>query len=417
HSEHYFHSSFNDLVITGLVGLVPRDDDQLQLKPLAPADWPYFALTHVPYKGRDLAITWDRDGTRYNAGKGLRVFADGKQIAAADSLDPLLIKLPEASKPATTALPPVNFAVNNDGTYYPRLTASYSHPNTPPGKLIDGNYWYHRDPPNRWTCEGSPSASDSVIVDFGMKRPLHTVALYFLDDGAGIVPPARYDLEHWDGTRWQAIPEQKRAPETPTGRRANRVRFAPLETAKLRLTLHHAEGGKAGLTEFEAWGDSDRPVSQAPPPAGNLAYNPGNKPFPKATASHSDRFGGVPPSAIDGKTNFLPTPTNRWTSYESPNDRDWLEIDLGEEKTFSRIEVGIYDDRGGVQPPKSYEIETWNGSAWQAIPEQKRAPEKPVGGQFNEVRFAPVTARKVRVVFTHAGKARSGVTEIMIWKE
>ncbi|MFM7150645.1 MAG: MGH1-like glycoside hydrolase domain-containing protein, partial [Gemmataceae bacterium] len=33
HSEHYFHSSFNDLVITGLVGLVPRDDDQLQLKP------------------------------------------------------------------------------------------------------------------------------------------------------------------------------------------------------------------------------------------------------------------------------------------------------------------------------------------------------------------------------------------------
>ena len=27
HSEHYFHSSFNDLVITGLVGLRPRDDD------------------------------------------------------------------------------------------------------------------------------------------------------------------------------------------------------------------------------------------------------------------------------------------------------------------------------------------------------------------------------------------------------
>ena len=27
HSEHYFHSSFNDLVITGLAGLRPRDDD------------------------------------------------------------------------------------------------------------------------------------------------------------------------------------------------------------------------------------------------------------------------------------------------------------------------------------------------------------------------------------------------------
>jgi hypothetical protein len=37
HSEHYFHSSFNDLVVTGLVGLRPRDDDALEVKPLAPA--------------------------------------------------------------------------------------------------------------------------------------------------------------------------------------------------------------------------------------------------------------------------------------------------------------------------------------------------------------------------------------------
>ena len=27
HSEHYFHSSFNDLVITGLIGLKTRDDE------------------------------------------------------------------------------------------------------------------------------------------------------------------------------------------------------------------------------------------------------------------------------------------------------------------------------------------------------------------------------------------------------
>src|SRR5437763_8980485 len=89
HSEHYFHSSFNDLVITGLVGLRPRDDDTLEVRPLAPAGWAYFAADGVPYKGRVVSVVWDRDGTRYHRGKGLRLFADGKEVAAADGLGPL----------------------------------------------------------------------------------------------------------------------------------------------------------------------------------------------------------------------------------------------------------------------------------------------------------------------------------------
>ena len=55
--------------------------------------------------------------------------------------------------------------------------------------------------------------------------------------------------------------------------------------------------------------------------------------------------------------NFLPSPLNRWTSYESPNESDWLEIDFGAEKTFSRVELAIYDDRGGVQAPARYDVE------------------------------------------------------------
>ena len=148
----------------------------------------------------------------------------------------------------------VNFAVNNDGTYYPRVLASFSNPKTPPSKLIDGNYWYHRDPPNRWTCEGSPNASDSVVIEFGAKRRIQTAKLYFLDDEKGVVPPAKFDLEHWDGKAWQPIPTQTRAPEKPTGHRANVIRFPSLATEKVRAVLHHAEAGKSGLTEFEVWG-------------------------------------------------------------------------------------------------------------------------------------------------------------------
>jgi hypothetical protein len=311
----------------------------------------------------------------------------------------------------------VNYAVNNDGNYYPRVQTSYSNPNTPSSKLIDGNYWYHRDPPNRWTCEGSPNAQDFVTIDFGTKRRIDTAKLYFLDDGAGVVAPIGYDLEFWDGKAWQPVPKQVRSPEMPAGHRANVVHFPEQEVSKVRVVFHHAREGKTGLTEIEVWGEGRLPVNDPPHPAGNLAYNPGDRAFPKATASYADRFGGKPALAIDGKTNFLPTPTNRWTSYESPNKTDWLEVDFGEEKAFSRIELAIYDDHGGVQPPSRYEVEYWDGKTWQAVAGVKKVPEKPTGGQFNEVRFERVKASKVRVVFTHAGMARSGVSEVFIWKD
>jgi hypothetical protein len=179
--------------------------------------------------------------------------------------------------------------------------------------------------------------------------------------------------------------------------------------------LTHASGFKSGLTEIEAWGKGKLPLDTLPHPAGNLAYNDGTKEFPKATASFHDRFGGVPASAIDGKTNFLPTPTNRWTSYESPNERDWLEVDFGKEVEFGRVELAIYDDRGGVQTPLKYDIEVWLDGRWQALGNVKRNPEKAAGGQWNSASFNPQKSSKLRIQFTNASPARSGVTEVMVW--
>src|SRR5205807_10527530 len=68
HSEHYFHSGFIDLIITGLVGLRPRDDDTVEVNPLAPAEWEYLALADVMYRGHRLSILWDKNGKRYGRG-------------------------------------------------------------------------------------------------------------------------------------------------------------------------------------------------------------------------------------------------------------------------------------------------------------------------------------------------------------
>lgn len=179
----------------------------------------------------------------------------------------------------------------------------------------------------------------------------------------------------------------------------------------------HDGSWRSGLTEVEAWGDAILPIATVPPPAGNLAFNDGSKEFPRATSSHHDRFGGVPKSAIDGITNFLPSPTNRWTSYESKTESDWLEIDFGKPTEFRRVELGIYDDRGGVQPPTSIAFQAWNGTEWKAIPEVVLSPSKPTGSQWNTARFPATAASKLRILFTHSGAVRSGVTEVMVWND
>jgi hypothetical protein len=416
HSEHYFHSGYADLIITGLVGLRPRDDYVIDVHPLAPESWDYFALDGVPYHGRSVSVVWDRHGTRYKLGKGLHILVNGEKIATAERLRPLTAKLTGLRPLGSTIAKSCNFAVNNDGHYFPRVTASYTSPGTALGKVIDGNYWYDASPPNRWTCEGSPNKTDWVAIDFGTELELHHVKLYLLDDGAKVVPPAKIALEYWDGKAWATPPERARVPPKPTGRLANGIVFKDLpKTQKIRAVFTHRPGALTGLTEFEAWGLAGQSVPSTPP-AGNLAFNPGDRKYPRASASFTSRFDKVE-MANDGKVSFSPSPHNRWTSYESPNKTDWLEIDFGAVKAVGRIGLAIYDDRGGVQAPAAYNVQHWDGTKWQDAVGQRREPEQPTGGQFNEVRFPQMRTARVRVVFTHRGKARSGVSEMLVWPE
>ncbi len=86
-SRYYNHSTFCDLVISGLVGLCPRGDDTLIVHPLVPdGTWDWFALDHVPYHGRTVTILWDRTGQKYGKGQGLSVFVDGALVAHSPTL-------------------------------------------------------------------------------------------------------------------------------------------------------------------------------------------------------------------------------------------------------------------------------------------------------------------------------------------
>lgn len=94
-SRYYNHSTFADLLITGVIGLRPRADDVVEINPLLPTDtWDWFCLDGVKYHGRMLTVIWDQDGSRYGRGAGLRVLANGKEMARSATLERLTGKLP-----------------------------------------------------------------------------------------------------------------------------------------------------------------------------------------------------------------------------------------------------------------------------------------------------------------------------------
>ncbi|MES2773836.1 MAG: glycosyl hydrolase family 65 protein [Bacteroidota bacterium] len=87
-SRYYNHSTFNDLIITGLIGLRPRADNVLELNPLLPENkWNWFCLDNILYHGKIITIIWDKDGTKYKKGKGLTAWANGKKIASSPKLE------------------------------------------------------------------------------------------------------------------------------------------------------------------------------------------------------------------------------------------------------------------------------------------------------------------------------------------
>ncbi len=90
----YNHSTFCDLVISGLIGLRPRGDDVVEVNPLVPQAWDYFCLDQIPYHGFALTILFDKTGSHYGKGKGLRVWADGREIAASERLARVTGNLP-----------------------------------------------------------------------------------------------------------------------------------------------------------------------------------------------------------------------------------------------------------------------------------------------------------------------------------
>ena len=92
----YNHSTFCDLVISGLAGIRAGCGEKLVVHPLFAAhQLDYFCADGILYHGHSIAVLWDPTGERYGFGAGLRVLCNGRIAGSSDVIESLEINLCE----------------------------------------------------------------------------------------------------------------------------------------------------------------------------------------------------------------------------------------------------------------------------------------------------------------------------------
>ncbi len=243
-SHHYFHSTYIDLVLNGLIGIRPRADNVLEVDPLIPtrssADQRihYFALQDLAYHHHNVSLFYDDDGSRYHIGSGLSIFIDHRRVSGPGPLGPTSVNLPRSPQASTHERPAHrnDLAVNPGGPGGPIASASSADPAAPVGQAIDGRLWFFPEISNGWSPSPTDSAATSWYqIDLRAVRTVDSIELYFFADGQQYLPPSSFGLEYQTERGWKEICLQVRVPQTPLANGENRITFPAFRAQKLRI--------------------------------------------------------------------------------------------------------------------------------------------------------------------------------------
>ena len=236
----YNHSTFPDLVISGLIGLRPASDGRIRVKPLVPpGTWDYFALRDVRYRGHDVSIIWDRTGAHYGEA-GLRLLVDSKLLARRATLGPLTAALPERAPVATAPATPLRDEIGPGPVDRVTITASF-YKAEPPGAVLG-----EEDADGIWDFYSSGLDTDWLQLTF--PRPIRIGALWWdgYEDEKRHKAPTAAAILLWRDGEWRAAEQAVADPVKPTTGR-NRIAFAPVETDRVRLLLTSQKPGRHGV--------------------------------------------------------------------------------------------------------------------------------------------------------------------------
>jgi len=252
-SPHYFHSGYIDIIMTGFVGIRPREDDILEINPLIPSsndseaiEW--FRAEAIPYHGNQVAVEWDIDGSHFNQGPGLRVERDGILIGSSLLLERLLIPLP---KKANTAIErPIAKSVQMQASIdFPHGNASSGTGLENVHEAIDGRVWFFPELPNGWTTDANSSADQWYTITFAEPTSVSRAEIAFFSDGVTFDVPARFEVQtQVNGTY---TPIAAFDSDGPLANGITHAVWAVLTTDQVRLAFTQANDRRTRLVEFK----------------------------------------------------------------------------------------------------------------------------------------------------------------------
>ena len=86
----YNHSGFTDLILSDLLGIKPQLNNTIEINPLIPDNWDWFAVDNISYQGEKMSLVWDGTGKKYNRGKGLMLFKENVLVAKSSKIEKLI---------------------------------------------------------------------------------------------------------------------------------------------------------------------------------------------------------------------------------------------------------------------------------------------------------------------------------------
>ena len=235
----------NWTIVEDVAGMVPREDNKIELNPIEIPGWNHFTVNNLSYHGQDLSIVWNNDGI-YNAPKGYTLYVDGNAVFTSDKLAHLIYD------PASGTVEVVD---DSGAVITGATTATYETKGYPATNAVDGKNVME----SFWGTKGSKNAKDSLTVTFknGVQN-IDDVRLYFYQTSSsqtisGYSEPSVYTLEYQDEAgAWHVLPNQVRTP-IYAGANYNRVQFSKVVAKAIRATFTPQAGQAIGLKEIQAY--------------------------------------------------------------------------------------------------------------------------------------------------------------------
>lgn len=237
-SNHYLHSSYNNLIISGLCGIRPGEGDSLIINPLVDNSIQYFRLSELIYHGHKLTVVFDLDGSQYKVGKGLTVFVDGKKTNVSEHEGKYKVLIGKAV-PGKKSIGVHNAALNIKRKDFPVPSASVNAVSDSLYQAIDGRIWYFPEVHNRWTTYGSNTDNDWFALDFGQPTEISSVKLYPVADNKTFGVPDSIHVEYHADGAWLPVQISGNVAGDIVENTANTITFESIKTSRIRIHFMH----------------------------------------------------------------------------------------------------------------------------------------------------------------------------------